>query len=302
MIKPDEKHLTARRDHAATTPEQLSSKKNQEFVLLSDKYAGWFYVYSVGNPEKKGYLPKSVFEQPERGKKYDEDDDQEDDDENQEVMSENPTVTTEYTQSSRMSSDFDDDSEGGSSSGKGGDFEEGNYLSGKPHVSQRLSYIMLAKKDYDLNFINAKVVMNGNRNLKPSILATFWDQSYGMLSKTVLPQFSATYLTFRDLIYDARKKSIKKIKTKCLVPITIKEVRHLPPLSNDIKVLNYKLRMSLYDKSTVLSNVYTMSTEVTDKGWKFDAVNHTPWANPNTQRQNILGRVFYLYLISLNNY
>ncbi len=105
--------------------------------------------------------------------------------------------------------------------------------------------------------------------MKPSILARFWSMSHGMMSKTVQPQLNSAQTDFRDLIYDRRKKSIKKIKTKCLVPITIREVKNLPATLENAKLFDHKIRMSLFDKAAVLSNVYSVNAQISNKTWKF---------------------------------
>lgn len=97
----------------------------------------------------------------------------------------------------------------------------------------------------------------------------------GKPSQTLTPQYTATFTSFRDLAYDNIKKNLVKLPTKICLPISVLETKGLPSFDlPEIKVVDYLLRMSLYDKTSVLSNVHTMKARLHKGDFKFSSKVH----------------------------
>ena len=256
--------LVATSSYSGKGSEELNAKKGEEFTLISDKHAGWFYVSSVRDPDLKGYLPALLFNQREEEEETNSEPDGHASPDDS-YGSESGTATTDYTNSTHFSSDDSGDDDSESKSEDSNDMSD--FDTGKPLIARRLSTILRPRSNSTMDV--ATTPLSAYPNMKPSILGRFWSLSPGMLSKTIQPQLNSAQTDFRDLIYDHRKKSIKKIKTKCLVPVTIREVKNLPATLENAKLFDHKLRMSLYDKSAVLSNVYSVNAQISNKTWKF---------------------------------
>jgi hypothetical protein len=252
--------LRARQDYQGKRSEELNAREGEEFTLISDKHAGWFYVSST-RTQSKGYLPTSLFDQSEQSES---DDDQKSTTESS-YASDNGTMTTDYTNSTRYSSDESGDD---SSEGANEDSDDSNYEAETPLIARRLSTILRPRSNSTVE--SPASPLSAHPGLKMSILGRFCAQSHGRMSKTVFPQMNAAQTDFRDLVWDPRKKGIKKFKTKCLAPVIVKEVRNLPATLENVKLFDHKLRMALFDKSAVLSNVYTATAHIANKTWKFN--------------------------------
>lgn len=57
------------------------------------------------------------------------------------------------------------------------------------------------------------------------------------------------------------------------MPFAIVEAKGLGAFNNnpDIQVLGYQVRTSIYDKTSVISNVHTMKARIHKENWKFSS-------------------------------
>lgn len=104
------------------------------------------------------------------------------------------------------------------------------------------------------------------------ILGAFLDSGSGNLSNRVRPNNLGTCLGLRDLFFDTRKKGVRKIKTKLGVGITLIEARNIAP-TKDLIVIDYNVKIGLYDKNSVIGNVSNIPAYVknTSSTWRFQS-------------------------------
>jgi hypothetical protein len=112
------------------------------------------------------------------------------------------------------------------------------------------------------NFTEASSLPLGFR---PSTLQLNYQNGIGKIEKYLIPEFKENGLSFRDL-HLIKTKVAKRIVSLNLL-FTIQKAVNVPKSHMD--VLGRRVRLTLYDKNLVLSNIYAIPALDIDNEWKF---------------------------------
>jgi hypothetical protein len=87
------------------------------------------------------------------------------------------------------------------------------------------------------------------------------------------PELHSHGLSFKDLHYDS-KHMVRKRDVKCCLAFTVSMGKWIP-IAGDLDVLGRHVRISLFDKSHILSNVHSVPAQLTDDQgtWTFQMPN-----------------------------
>jgi hypothetical protein len=87
------------------------------------------------------------------------------------------------------------------------------------------------------------------------------------------PELDSHGLSFKDLHYDS-KNMVRKRDVKCSLAFTVSTGKCIP-FSGDLEVLGRHVRISLFDKTHILSNVHSVPAQISDDvgTWSFQMPN-----------------------------
>ncbi|KAI8814377.1 hypothetical protein BJ742DRAFT_671588, partial [Cladochytrium replicatum] len=94
----------------------------------------------------------------------------------------------------------------------------------------------------------------------------------GSVARELLPQLHESGLGFADLFLDFPKYRIRPMNAQCTIAFSLMEVRNPPEPPSNARILGRHVRMGLFDKSGVLSNVHYVPAIFnynSQKAWKF---------------------------------
>jgi hypothetical protein len=249
--------LVAISNYHADTDDELGLRKGEYYQLLdgSDEY--WSLVCSVKEPDVVGYAPKECLIEAHTKHNLHV---HIDGTESMAASDQSPLISPEHSiyQQAAM-------------------IQHERQEQAPTTVLRRLTHIVM-KKPEELDPMHS--YGNIPEYYKASILAEFTHEGQGSLSKTMIPQSDISNLSFRDLHFDHPNKTIRRIRTPFLIPFSVIEAKHLPAVPEDFKVIGYQLRMALYDKVNLLSNVHQVPAYLNPKTgvWKFTQKSSTIFA------------------------
>ncbi|KAJ3268774.1 Nephrocystin-1 [Terramyces sp. JEL0728] len=105
---------------------------------------------------------------------------------------------------------------------------------------------------------------------KSSILAQNYKNGVGHAISYLTPQLNSCGLAFKDL-HLGKKNTVRKRQVKCNVAFYVKEGRFIPS-PQPLPVIGRHVRMSLFDKAHIVSNIHTVPAALTpehEHNWRF---------------------------------
>ncbi|KAH6586465.1 hypothetical protein BASA50_000420 [Batrachochytrium salamandrivorans] len=107
----------------------------------------------------------------------------------------------------------------------------------------------------------------------------------GQLRDFLSPELDSSGISFVDLHLDSKNK-IREVIPKCNFVLSILDARHVPEGLNNLHICGRHVRMALFDKANILSNIHTIPAIVseTDATWRFSSKSSLlfPKDNENT--------------------
>lgn len=103
-------------------------------------------------------------------------------------------------------------------------------------------------------------VLEGFKDLpagfRRSTLGTNYSMGIGHASNYLIPELKSNGIGFKDLHFD-KKNQVQKRTVKCNLSFGIAGAKCIPAAGN-IPVLGRHVRMALFDKSNILSNIHSV--------------------------------------------
>ena len=109
-------------------------------------------------------------------------------------------------------------------------------------------------------------------SFRMSTLGKLKNEGSGSSHDFLLPVLNVNGIGFKNLFVDGRKKKVRRKTTQCAMAFSMMEVKNVPMPSDDVNVLGRQVRMSIFDKTTVMSNIHTVPViynPESPKLWKF---------------------------------
>ncbi|XP_013420887.2 nephrocystin-1-like [Lingula anatina] len=106
----------------------------------------------------------------------------------------------------------------------------------------------------------------------PTLGKLYADGDEYTMKNYLIPKLSTSNLSFRDLFFNPVTNKIRPRPVRFQKIVTLQAARQIPHAGTGIEVINYCVRMCLFDGAKVLSNIVTVRSFCTDKelkNWSF---------------------------------
>jgi hypothetical protein len=255
-------------DYKGATEQELDFNKDDEMMLINDDNKDWWFVENQSTGEK-GYIPATYVRVLERDRVADIDQDEASDSVD---GSESQSESQDESQNEDSQDSGDEESEATEASqGKDSDSQESKD-SENDQVKELLQDLQKRKSRSRRKHLPPTLPLFDSslpQGFRPSTLFETIKGGSGRYQEYLTPELSSNGLSFKDVHYDA-KNMIRKRQVKCSLAFTIKMGKNIP-YSGDLDVVGRHVRLSLFDKSHILSNIHSVpATVVDDEGtWSF---------------------------------
>lgn len=96
----------------------------------------------------------------------------------------------------------------------------------------------------------------------------------GTFGESLFPFLDKSAFVFEDLIIEGKRHKLKPLPAKCNIGFSVLEANNIPVPGQDTLVIGRQVRLAVFDKTKVLSNVHTVPAIYnpdSPKVWKFSA-------------------------------
>ncbi|TPX64902.1 hypothetical protein SpCBS45565_g05563 [Spizellomyces sp. 'palustris'] len=282
-------------DYRGATDEELNFNEGDTFEILTTDNTDWWYVRTRNEQRLEGYVPTTYVRKlednevpenqreesvEEEGTSESESDDssgyetsaedsQEDDEEEMEEVDEQKDDSADAkspTDSSQTSGEEDEDEVTVTPTRVAQ--EKGRRRRRQRHHYRRPSRRRLIPPD---PLKGLGILPQGFRF---STLGKTYEQGIGRLSKSLTPKLTPDGLCFKDLLWDHKKDRIKKLSTTCTIAFSLLDARYIPIPGPHVRILGRCVRMALFDKTSILSNIHAVPAVYNPEFehlWKFSS-------------------------------
>jgi hypothetical protein len=257
-------------DHKRVTEQELDFNKDDQMVLLNNDNKDWWFVRNRETGET-GYVPATFVKI-----LHDHEGD---------IGEESEPLDAEIDHNDEMNQSSDSD-EGDNSDGKFDSEEEGEGCSSDDDSTDHSDNESLKNDQMKelLQELQKRKSRSHRKHLPPplplfdstlpqgfrhSTLYETIKAGSGSYQEYLTPELASNGVSFKDVNYDS-KNMIRKRDVKCSIAFTIQLGKNIPYFG-DLDVVGRHVRMSLFDKSHILSNIHSVpATVVDDDGtWSF---------------------------------
>ncbi|KAI9101114.1 hypothetical protein DFS34DRAFT_457035 [Phlyctochytrium arcticum] len=256
-------------DYRGSTDEELNYNEGDTFLILSTENLDWWLVRTLGVNHFEGFVPTTYV----RKLETDEVDDMQ--------LRQHSGSKGEKAKSPRK--DEDDESSGYRTSDESEDYEDatdGDFENDRVAGSDPVSIVRRVSHPHP-----AVSLTGGRRNRWPdrrpskkrlvpadtlkgfgtlpqgyrmSTLTKTFDEGIGHLSRSLTPKLTPDGLEFKDLQWNHVKDKIKKRPANCTIAFSLLDARCIPHPGPHVRVVGRCVRMALFDKSNILSNIHAV--------------------------------------------
>ncbi|KAI9206216.1 uncharacterized protein BJ171DRAFT_597882 [Polychytrium aggregatum] len=110
------------------------------------------------------------------------------------------------------------------------------------------------------------------QGFRHSTLFRLYGEGIGHSSDYLYPDYEESGLGFCDIFYDFKKSRIRRRLVKCTIAFSLMEARNVPLPGPGVTILGRHVRLSLFDKTDVLSNIHCVPASFNPEfgdAWKF---------------------------------
>ncbi|KND00620.1 uncharacterized protein SPPG_03748 [Spizellomyces punctatus DAOM BR117] len=281
-------------DYRGATDEELNFNEGDTFEILTTDNPEWWYVCTRNGQKLEGYVPTTYVRKlednevsenqmkdsgEEEGTSESESDDssgyetsaedsQEDDEEDmgEDEQNDDSVDAKSPTESSQTSGEEEEDEITVTPTRVAQ--EKGRRRHRQRHHYRRPSRRRLIPPDPLKGF---GILPQGFRF---STLGKTYEQGIGRLSKSLTPKLTPDGLCFKDLLWDHKKDRIKKLSTTCTIAFSLLDARYIPIPGPHVRILGRCVRMALFDKASILSNIHAVPAVYNPEFehlWKFSS-------------------------------
>ncbi|KAL2916589.1 hypothetical protein HK105_203701 [Polyrhizophydium stewartii] len=243
-------------DYAGLTEDELSFAAGDEFVVANSDSADWWYVRTLAKPEATGYVPSTyvrIVEERDRRSQ----------------------TSHESDAGSELSQSPSDGSGSSSVSGSDNDSDSADEQGDTLKEIMRQQRLQRRKSRMHVN-PNARRLVAPDavddagielpRGFGLSTLAKNLAAGSGRLKDFLVPSPDASGLSFTDL-------HLVPTPAKCTIAFSMLDARNVPASLNHLPVRGRHIRMALFDKTNILSNIHTVAAMTVDgnRSWRFSS-------------------------------
>ncbi|KAK5669772.1 hypothetical protein QVD99_004154 [Batrachochytrium dendrobatidis] len=281
-----EKLCRAIYDYTGTTDEEMSFSIGDRFTVLDMGAVDWWYVQQCDSSKETGYVPSSYVEmlehdaekdhiaseQPKAYQEISADLHQKQVNElyhtKQDSVSESSTGS--YTNSNTYSDSDDESSEDQNSKRD----DAVNNIIAQQRISRKQSRALLHQQKRRLvgPGLPLKTIGQLPYGLCYSALSEAYNAGQGNIEEFLSPELNPSGIDFVDLHLD-RKNKLREISSTLSIAFSILDAKHIRDKQIQFPICGRQVRMALVDKSSILSNIHTVSAYMpeSEQAWRFSS-------------------------------
>uniref|UniRef100_A0A8C4XBT9 Nephrocystin 1 n=1 Tax=Erpetoichthys calabaricus TaxID=27687 RepID=A0A8C4XBT9_ERPCA len=242
-------------DFKAEQAEDLDFKKGEILTILNKQPDGWWVAENSAG--KKGLVPKTylqIYAKPGKVEEEEEEENdvEEDNSDDEEIESEEESAVE--AENKEKAAEFNEKS-----------VKEREETSKWTAVRKAVTEVSATDVLTSMGAIPA--------GFRPSTLAQLLEGGLQFRPSYYLqPEFSNSQLTFKDLLWDAEKGSLRARPTRVSLNFTLWSCKMIPLPGTSIQVLSRHVRLCVFDGTKVLSNIHTVRATYLSKNpktWTF---------------------------------
>eukprot|EP00842_Homolaphlyctis_polyrhiza_P004891 jgi/Hompol1/5402/HPOL_004388-RA len=247
-------------DYVGATDEELSFKQGDEFVVLNKDAPDWWLVLPVGGNGHEGYVPCTYVRMIENGVTQ--------------IANNGPNLVSSLggrTANSEVYSESIGDDENGDEE-IDDDQDDIERVLRQQRIERRRSKLQMGIHTRKLVAPDPtqEATLRLPKGFAPSTMAKNYDLGVGHLGDFLSPNLDSSGLGFADLYLDSKNR-LRKTTAKCNVAFSLIDARGVPTWANHPDIVGRHVRIALFDKTNILSNIHTVSAVLgeNDRIWRF---------------------------------
>ncbi|KAI9017328.1 hypothetical protein BC832DRAFT_588596 [Gaertneriomyces semiglobifer] len=242
-------------DYRGTSDTELDFSAGDRFQILTSDTNDWWLVKGLGNKNVQGYIPANYVQVIEQDALAAEKPVAEDEPQNSEEDVAVPDQGLENT----SSEDDSEDQDSSDSSDALSDNDSDRALSERSRsVHQKKKMLRKPSRRRLAPPISVRGWDPLPQGFRLSTLAKAQREGIGSLRKTLAPKMTADGIAFKDIAWDVAKQRIRKRAVSCTLAFSLLDARNVPLPGSHIRIVGRVVRMALFDKNSILSNIHSV--------------------------------------------